>query len=191
MASDSVAANLGGSSSIVVSGQLFPDRGRLRLRHVCKLLGGGGVQAGKPRRNASASRPASTGGPKGRPPPGPPPAINHFPFPSARGRRTGAGVLRLRTESGCPRRGVVLVQYGVGLRPSFSSGDCCTTRRMSAQHKFELESVGLRPRIGRPGWCRSIRCAVLVASGDELEHLSQAGGGAMNSSTSHRPAAAR
>ena len=38
---------------------------------------------------------------------------------------------------------VVRELYGVGLRPSFSSGDCCTTRRMSAQHKFELESVGL------------------------------------------------
>ena len=31
---------------------------------------------------------------RGRPPPGPPPAINHFPFPSARGR-TGAGGLRM------------------------------------------------------------------------------------------------
>ena len=64
---------------------------------------------------------------------------------------------------------------------------------MSAQHKFELESVGLvlLGSPATPGWCRSIRCAVLVASGDELEHLSQAGGGAMNSSTSHRPAAAR
>ena len=34
---------------------------------------------------AEPRRPASRGGPKGRPPPGPPPAINHFPFPSARG----------------------------------------------------------------------------------------------------------
>ena len=39
---------------------------------------------------AEPRRPASRGGPKGRPPSGPPPAINHFPFPSARGR-TGAG----------------------------------------------------------------------------------------------------
>ena len=35
---------------------------------------------------AEPRRPASRGGPKGRPPPGPPPAINHFPFPTARGR---------------------------------------------------------------------------------------------------------
>ena len=51
-----------------------------------------------------------------RPPPGPPPAINHFPFPSARGR-TGAGGLRMSEK-----RGVVRVQYGVGLRPSFYIG---------------------------------------------------------------------
>ena len=39
------------------------------------------------------------------------------------------------------------------------------TTSTSAQHKFELESVGLRPRIGRPGWCRSIRCAHQTAGG--------------------------
>ena len=129
---------------------------------------------------AEPRRPASRGGPKGRPP-CTPPGHQSFPFSN----RPGSDRRRWALD---PERGVVRVQYGVGLRPSFSSGDCCTTRRMSAQHKFELESVGLRPRIGRPGWCRSIRCAVLVASGDELEHLSQAGGGAMNSSTSHRRA---
>ena len=159
------------------SGKLDPTAGRKGLykqgssasgkwRSLAGLLPGGGLKAG--------------------PPLDPPRPSIISPFPSAQG--AGDTCARARPESVIF---VVRELYGVGLRPSFSSGDCCTTRRMSAQHKFELESVGLRPRIGRPGWCRSIRCAVLVASGDELEHLSQAGGGAMNSSTSHRPAAAR
>ena len=87
-----------------------------------------------------------------------------------------------------PERGVVRVQYGVGLRPSFSSGDCCTTRRMSAQHKFELESVGLV--LGGPAavplhpMCSSSSPAAMNSS------TSHRPAGAMNSSTSHRWAVA-
>ena len=58
---------------------------------------------------AEPRRPASRGGPKGRPPPGPPPAINHFPFPSARGERGGSALrgsgmsVSLREERGVVR----------------------------------------------------------------------------------------
>ena len=47
---------------------------------------------------------------------------------------------------------------------------------MSAQHKFELESVGLV--LGGPAGAAPSDVQQLVASGDELQHLSQAGGGA-------------
>ena len=64
------------------------------------------------------------------------------------------------------------------------------TTSTSAQHKFELESVGLvlgARLVPLHPMCSSS----IVASGDELEHLSQSCGGAMNWRTSHRPAAAR
>ena len=121
---------------------------------------------------AEPRRAASRGGPKGRPPLDPPPAINHLPFSIRPGRR---GHVRAR-EAGESVIFVVRELYGVGLRPSFSSGDCCTTRRMSAQHKFELESVGLV--LGGPAG----------AAPSDVQCSSPA---AMNSSTSHRPAAAQ
>ena len=51
-----------------------------------------------------------------------------------------------------------------------------TSAQQQHNHKFELESVGLV--LGAPAGAAPSEVQQLVARGDELEHLSQAGGGA-------------
>ena len=58
---------------------------------------------------------------------GPPPAINHLPFSIAQGAGArGDGRATARPECAESVIFVVREQYGVGLRPSFSSGDSYT-----------------------------------------------------------------
>ena len=78
-------------------------------------------------RSLAGSTASFQGGPKGRPPPGPPPAINlslfHPPGVGAPAHRCGSEMPPTRDS---PREReasfVVRVQYGVGLRPSFYIG---------------------------------------------------------------------
>ena len=51
-----------------------------------------------------------------------------------------------------------------------------TSAQQQHNHKFELESVGLV--LGAPAGAAPSEVQQLVARGDELEHLSHAGGGA-------------
>ena len=111
-------------------------------------------------------------------PPLDPPRPSIFPFPSARGR-TGAGGLRnLRMSEKRRRTGAVWCWPAAKFlhwkprRREPHTPDTLRTRLRLNMLRYSVQKPHCPQCEGR----------------DELEHLSQAGGGAMNSSTSHRRA---